>query len=160
MVQDPLPHFGLRHIKSFTTPQGEHSAELATIYQLAEETLDKLFAADIIVIGVPMYNLGIPSTLKTWIDNVTRAGRTFRYTEKGPEGLVKGKKAYLAIATGSIFSDDQLRSPLDFTEPYLRAALDLIGITDVTTFRVEDLCISGIKKNALNKTVEIANEQI
>jgi len=84
-------------------------------------------AADVIVIGVPVYNFSIPATLKAWIDLVARAGLTFRYTEDGPQGLLNGKKTYLSMASGGVVID----GPADFATPYLRHALGFIGIDDV-----------------------------
>jgi FMN-dependent NADH-azoreductase len=155
----PLPHLGVDQIKAFTTPQQDQTIEQSAIYQRAEEAISELFEANIIVFGVPMYNLGIPSTLKAWIDHVARAGRTFRYTESGSEGLVRDKKVYLAIASGSVFSDGKLQD-FDFTESYMKSILGLMGVTDVSTFRVEGLGIPGIKENALEKAIETVNEQI
>ena len=87
----------------------------------------ELQAADVIVIGMPVYNFGIPAALKAWVDMITRARLTFRYTENGPEGLLAGKKAYVVMATGGVPAG----SPADFATPYLRHALAFIGITDV-----------------------------
>ena len=83
--------------------------------------------ADIIVIGAPIYNFGVPASLKAWVDMIARARLTFRYTDQGPEGLLKGKKAYVVVASGGVPID----SPVDFATPYLRQALKFIGITDV-----------------------------
>jgi FMN-dependent NADH-azoreductase len=83
-----------------------------------------------------MYNFGIPSALKAWIDHVIRAGRTFRYTEAGPQGLVLGKKVVLFLASGGVYSDGPYKS-YDFQEPYLRTMLGFIGLTDVTVVRAQ-----------------------
>src|SRR5690606_13185688 len=117
-----------------------------------DEAIAALKAADIIVIGVPMYNFSIHSTLKAWIDHIMRAGVTFKYTEDGPVGLLGNKKVYLAIASGGVYSGD--RKQFDFTEPYLRAALGFIGITDITTYRVEGVAIPGIQEDAYSKAIE------
>jgi FMN-dependent NADH-azoreductase len=104
-----------------------------------ERTSDALVAelqsADVIVIGSPIYNFSIPAALKAWIDKIARARLTFRYTENGPEGLLKDKKAYLVIASGGVPVD----SPVDFATPYLRHALGFIGITDIEVIAADQL---------------------
>jgi FMN-dependent NADH-azoreductase len=99
-----------------------------------------------------MYNFSIPSTLKAWLDHIVRPGLTFSYSEKGPEGLVKGKKVYLILSTGGIYSEGPMK-PHDFVEPYLRFMLGFIGLTDITVFRVEGLAIPGIKETAMEKAI-------
>ncbi len=99
----------------------------------SEETLRQFLEADVVVIGAPMYNFGIPSTLKAWIDRVAVAGRTFRYTEKGPEGLAGNKKVIIASGRGGIHSG----AASDFQEPYLKFVLGFMGITDVEFVRAE-----------------------
>ena len=84
-----------------------------------------------------MYNFSIPSTLKAWIDHIARAGRTFRYTEAGPQGLLIGKKVYVVSARGGKTSG----TPMDFEEPYLRGVLGFLGLTDVTFINVEGLAM-------------------
>ncbi|TKR33378.1 FMN-dependent NADH-azoreductase [Luteimonas gilva] len=95
--------------------------------------------ADVIVIGAPMYNFAIPSTLKAWIDRITVRGKTFRYTEKGPEGLAGGKRVIVATGRGSAHGDD---APSDFQEPYLRFLFGFIGIKDVQFVRAEGVGLS------------------
>jgi FMN-dependent NADH-azoreductase len=107
----------------------------------ADTLIDELIAADTIVIGSPMINFGLSTQLKAWFDHVLRAGRTFRYTPAGAEGLVKGKKAYVVVARGSIYSEGALKA-LDFQEPHLRTLLGFIGITDVEFIRIEGVAIS------------------
>jgi FMN-dependent NADH-azoreductase len=110
--------------------------------------------ADAVVLGVPIYNFAIPSALKTWIDHVARVGRTFKYGAHGsPEGLVKGKKVYLAVASGGIYSEGPMKA-FDFAEPYLKAVLGFLGMTDIRTFRAEGTAIPNIKETALAKAIE------
>lgn len=149
----PFPHLEEVHFTSFFTPaEARTDAQLKAITH-SDAAVEELMEADIVVIGVPVYNFSIHSSLKTWIDHVVRAGLTFKYGEGGPEGLVKGKKVYLAISSGGVFSDGS-RKGLDFSEPYLKAILGFIGITDITTYRVEGLAIPGIRENALERAVE------
>ena len=121
--------------------------------------IDDLFAADIIVIGAPMYNFSVPTQLKAWIDRVCVAGRTFQYTATGPEGLLpKGKRAFIASARGGVYSGDSPAAAMDHQESYLTAVLGFMGITDVSVVRVEGLSMGEeVKAAALAKaTTEIA----
>lgn len=111
---------------NFTDPAARSEAQTAEL--AASETLvSELEAADQIVIAAPIYNFSIPASLKAWIDLVARARRTFRYTEAGPEGLLRGKTAWLVVASGGTALD----SEIDFATPYLRFILGFIGITDI-----------------------------
>jgi FMN-dependent NADH-azoreductase len=101
--------------------------------------IDELFAADIIVIGAPMYNFSVPSQLKGWIDRICVAGRTFQYGANGPEGLVIGKKVFIASTRGGVYTGDSPAAGLDHQESYLRGVLAFIGLTDVTVVRAEGL---------------------
>ena len=104
-----------------------------------DATMDRFLASDVIVIGAPMYNFGIPSTLKAWIDRVAVAGKTFRYTESGPEGLAKGKRMVIASGRGGMYGDE---SPADFQEAYLRHTFGFLGITDIEFVRAEGVAYS------------------
>ena len=104
----------------------------------AERVLQQFLDADVIVIGAPMYNFAIPSTLKAWIDRVTVAGRTFRYTDTGPEGLAGNTRVIIASGRGGIHSG----APSDFVEPYLGFVLGFLGITDVEFVRAEGVALS------------------
>lgn len=101
--------------------------------------IDDLFAADTVVIGVPMYNFSIPSQLKGWIDRIAVAGRTFKYDANGVQGLVTGKKLFLASSRGGFYTGDSPMAFLDHHEPYLKGMLGFIGITDVTVIRAEGI---------------------
>ncbi len=104
-----------------------------------DAVMDQFLASDVIVIGAPMYNFGIPSTLKAWIDRVAVAGKTFHYTENGPEGLATGKKLIVASGRGGIYGEG---SPADFQEAYLRHTLGFLGVTDVEFVRAEGVAYS------------------
>jgi FMN-dependent NADH-azoreductase len=103
------------------------------------QTITDFLDADVIVIGAPMYNFGIPSQLKAWIDRIVVKEKTFRYTQSGPEGLVKGKQVYVAVARGSVYAPG---SPAEFAESYLKHVFGFIGISDVTFVRAEGLGLS------------------
>lgn len=153
LTRSPFPHLDAVHLHSFVTPPGDRTGELAEAARYSEEAITELMDADILVIGVPMYNFGIHSSLKTWIDHVARSGITFRYTAEGPEGLVKGKQAYLAVSTGGIYSEGAGKS-LDFATPYLQKTLNFMGITDITTYRVEGTAVPELMEGAFSRTVE------
>ena len=117
--------------------------------------LQELFAADIIVIGAPMYNFSIPSQLKAWIDRVVVAGKTFRYGANGAEGLLKNKKVFIASSRGSVYAAGSPAAALEHHESYLTGVLSFIGLTDVTIVRAEGLALGAeVKEAALLKARE------
>ncbi|WP_339921694.1 NAD(P)H-dependent oxidoreductase [uncultured Flavobacterium sp.] len=145
------------HLAAFFTPENLQTDDDKEVIKISSDAIKETMEADIIVISVPLYNFGIPSTLKSWIDHIARAGFTFTYTENGPEGLIKNKKVYLAIASGGIYSEGPMK-PFDFTEVYLRAVLGFLGMTDITVFRVEGTVIPEIKDMAVTKALKTVNE--
>ena len=125
------------------------SAALGQDLAVGGAYIDDLFAADIIVIGAPMYNFSVPSQLKGWIDRVCVAGRTFRYGPNGPEGLLpKGKKVFIASTRGSVYSGSSPVAALDHQESYLKGVLAFIGLTDITIIRAEGLNLGDETKAA------------
>ncbi len=122
-----MPHVDQNWIEANLMPEEERSTDHQQRLSYSDSLVDELKAADVIVIGVPIYNFGIPAALKAWVDMVARARATFRYTENGPEGLLEGKKAYLVVASGGVAVD----SEVDFATPYMRHALSFLGITDI-----------------------------
>ena len=148
-----VPHLNTAHLRSFFTPQEQLTAEDQDAIRYSDAAISQLMAADIIVIGAPLYNFGIPSTLKAWIDHVARAGKTFRYDEQGPEGLVKGKKVYVAMSSGAVYSEGPYQS-YDFVSSYLKGVLGFLGMTDLTLLRVEGVNIPSLKEQALEKAIE------
>lgn len=159
LTDRPFPHLEEEHLRSFFTPAEDRTSEQIEAIKHSDQAIAEIKDADIIVIGVPMYNFGIHSTLKAWIDHVARAGVTFAYTAEGPKGLIKNKKVYLAIASGGIYSEGAYKS-YDFTEPYLRVLLGFLGMGDVTVFRVEGLNVEGIKEDALEKAFKEVDSKI
>jgi FMN-dependent NADH-azoreductase len=133
-----IPHLSGEFLKAWSTPPEQRSERERTLAQESDPLLEEVEAADVIIIAAPMYNFAIPSTLKSWIDHITRSGRTFRYTAEGkPEGLLKNKKVFVIAARGGIYTGDSPVKALDFQEPYLRAILGFNGLTDVTFVHVE-----------------------
>ena len=147
LVVDAAMHLSDAHLAAF---QGGEVGSAALGQDLATGSayLDELFAADIIVIGAPMYNFSIPSQLKGWIDRVSVAGRTFKYGANGPEGLVTGKKVFVASARGGVYSGSSPVAGLDHQETYLLGVLAFIGLTDVTIIRAEGLALGEESKTA------------
>lgn len=119
------------------TPEEGRSLEQKKILALSDELLAELMQADELVLGVPMHNFSIPSTLKLWIDQVMRVGKTFAYDAAGPKGLLKNKKATLLIASGGAYGEGTAMASLNFVAPYLRAVFGFIGIADVTIIAAE-----------------------
>jgi FMN-dependent NADH-azoreductase len=124
-----LPHLSGRSLAQLDQQESAQSAQV----------LGDFLAADVIVIGAPMYNFAIPSQLKAWIDRVVVAGKTFRYTQSGPEGLAKGKRVLIGLARGNVYGPG---SPAEFAESYLKHIFGFIGVTDVELIRAEGLALS------------------
>ena len=150
LTKEPLPHLDASFASGRALSPEKRSPAEAGALARSSVLLDELAAADIIVLAVPMHNFGLPSSLKAWIDHVVVPGRTFSYSEKGPEGLLKGKKAVVVVARGGVYSEGPMKQ-LDFQEPYLRAVLGFIGITNVHVVRVEGVAMGeGALKNAMD----------
>lgn len=138
LAKDPVPHLDAARFGAFLAKPEERSAEQRAAAAYSDALIAELRAADVIVLGLPMYNFGLPSTLKAWIDQIGRAGQTFRYTDKGSVGLLTGKKAYVFAARGGLYKG----TPRDTQTPYVRDFLAFIGITDVEFVYAEGLAIS------------------
>lgn len=133
---DPALHLTGIHVAA---RQGVASDDMTINADLVKGNayLDELIAADVLVIGAPMYNLTIPTPLKAWIDRIAIAGETFRYTATGPEGLLKGKKVFIASARGGVYSAGSPAAGFEHQESYLKGLLAFLGVTDVTIVRAE-----------------------
>lgn len=151
LAEKPMPHLGKSQIAELLT--GSRAEEDRNVLRDSDQAIAEVLQADTIVIGVPMYNFSIPSVLKAWIDHIVRAGWTFEFTAEGPVGLVTEMKAYLAIASGGIYSEGPLKAN-DFTEMYMKTILGFIGITDVSVVRVEGVAVSERRRTALEHAVE------
>lgn len=139
LAANPHPVLDEAALGALFTPAEHRTAEQAARVALDDALIAQLQSADVIVLGVPMYNFGVPVQLKTWIDAIAKAGTTFRYTENGPEGLIKGKKVYVALARGGIYRD----TPADSQVPYLKAVLGFVGMTDVDFIYAEGLAMGA-----------------
>jgi len=153
LLKSNVPHLDTAHLRSFFTPAEQLTPDDREAIRYSDNAISQLIAADIIVIGAPLYNFGIPSALKAWIDHIARAGKTFRYDENGPEGLVKGKKVYVAMASGAVYSDG-IYKPYDHVSTYLESVLGFLGMTDFTLYRAEGMNIPGLQENALDNAIE------
>ncbi len=140
LVKDRLPHLDEPTLKAMTTHDPVEAESLKGALRRSDQLTEELLSSDLLVIASPMWNFGIPSSLKAWIDHVVRAGKTFKYAGAGVEGLAKGKKAILVLASGGVFSEGPWK-PWDTVEPYLRQILGFIGIDDVQTVRAEGMNI-------------------
>ncbi len=136
LAGQPLPHW---------TPINDASDPVAMLNQ---QMLEEFLAADIVVIGAPMYNFGVTSSLKAWIDRVLVAGKTFRYTANGPEGLAGGKRVIIASSRGGMYGKGTASATMDFQEPYLRTAFGFIGIGEIEFVRAEGVAFSDEHKVA------------
>jgi FMN-dependent NADH-azoreductase len=149
LAADPIVPLNSEHLAVIRGGKPPQSPALGEDVSRGNAFIDELFAADIIVIGAPMYNFSIPAQLKTWIDRVIVGGRTFRYTETGPEGLLEPtKKVFIASSRGGAYPAGSPVAALDHHETYLRAALGFIGLTDVTVIRAEGLSFGDGAKAA------------
>ena len=138
VAANPIPHLDEQMLGAFFTPAEQRTTEQQAMVMLSEQLIAEVKAADVIVIGAPMYNFSITSTLKAWIDHVARAGITFKYGENGPVGLIEGKKVYVFTSRGGVYSEGPAKA-MDFHETYLRAVLGFIGITDIDFIHSEGL---------------------
>jgi len=143
LAENPPPHIGRDFVSGLQAQPDQQTREQSAAVALSDSLIAELSAADVLVLAVPMYNFGPPSTLKAWIDHVVRAGRTFSFSANGIEGLVKGKRAILVLARGGVYSEG-LYKPFDYQEPYLRAVLGFIGITDVEVIDVAGIAVGAI----------------
>lgn len=141
LTPDSMPHLSGETYIAMGKPATELTPEQKTAVALSDELIAEVEAADTIVLTAPMYNFTIPSTLKAWFDHIARAGRTFRYTAQGPQGLLKGKRVIVLIARGGNYSQGPMQA-FDFQTGYLRAVLGFLGMTDVTFINFEGLAMS------------------
>ncbi|WP_207632927.1 FMN-dependent NADH-azoreductase [Foetidibacter luteolus] len=151
---EPVPHLGALGFLALRTPEQERTQPQSTAAAYADMLVKEVTEADVIVIAVPFYNFNIPSTLKSWLDHIAVPGKTFTYQNAAgvPEGLVKGKKVYLAIALGGVYSAEPMKA-IDNTEPYLRSFLGFLGMKDVTVFRAEGMALPALREQSLQQAL-------
>jgi len=144
LAREPVPHLTAENFKAFTTSTAERTPGQQQAVEESDRLIGELQRADVIVIGLPMYNFGVPSTLKAYFDHVARAGVTFRYTAEGPEGLLKGKKAFVFATRGGRHAG----TPSDMQTAYVKQFLGFIGIRDVEFVYAEGLALGAGHREA------------
>jgi len=144
LAREPVPHLSAERFGAFLAQPGERTPEQQAVVDDSDALIDELNRADVIVLGLPMYNFGVPSTLKAYFDHVARAGVTFRYTEKGAVGLLTGKQAYVFATRGGFYNG----TDADTQTAFVRQFLAFLGITDVTFVYAEGLAVSEAAKQA------------
>ncbi len=156
LAADPIPHLTAERFTAFLSKPEQRSAEQQSVLDFSDALIAELEAADTIVMGLPMYNFGVPSTLKAYFDHIARAGKTFHYTEKGPVGLLTGKKAIIFAARGGLYQG----TPRDTETSYVRDFLAFLGITDVEFVYAEGLAMGDAKKQVALAEARIASDRI
>jgi FMN-dependent NADH-azoreductase len=144
LALQPVPHLDAARFGAFLAKAEDRTEEQAAVVAYSDQLIGELKSADVIVLGLPMYNFGVPSMLKAYFDHIARAGVTFRYTEKGPIGLLSGKQAYVFAARGGLY----VGTPKDTQTPYVQTFLGFLGIEDVQFTYAEGLNISPATKLA------------
>ena len=143
VAAEPVPHLDGARVAAFFAKPDERSAEQKAVIAYSNQLIEELRAADVIVLGLPMYNFGVPSQLKAWFDHIARAGETFKYTEKGAVGLLNGKRAYVFAARGGQYAG----TPNDWQTQFVSYFLGFIGITDVEFVYAEGLALGEESRN-------------
>ena len=154
LAADPVPHLDGARVGAFFAKPEERSAEQRAVIAYSDALIDELRRADVLVLGLPMYNFGVPSQLKAWFDHLARAGETFKYTEKGAVGLITGKKAYVFAARGGVYGDDHSQSD------FVRQFLGFIGITEVEFVYAEGLAIGPESRNKSLSAAQVHSKRL
>jgi|SRR5688572_18042979 len=153
LVADPVPHLDAARVGAFFAKAEARTAEQKAVIAYSDALIDEVRQADVIVLGLPMYNFGVPSQLKAWFDHLARAGVTFKYTDKGAVGLLTGKKAYVVVTRGGVYGAAQD----EFETGFVRQFLGFVGITDVEFVVAEGLALG---EESLNKSMAAAQAQV
>ncbi len=144
LAADPVPHLTAARFAALLAPAEQRTAEQQQIARFSDQLIEELRSAEVLVLGLPMYNFGVPSQLKAYFDHIARAGHTFRYTAHGPVGLLTGKKAYVFAARGGLYQG----TPLDSQTQYVRDFLAFLGISDVEFVYAEGLAIDAAQRES------------
>jgi FMN-dependent NADH-azoreductase len=144
LAKEPVPHLDGERFGAFLSKPESRTEKQKAVLQYSDSLIDELRRADTIVLGLPMYNFGLPSALKAYFDHIARAGVTFRYTDKGSVGLLTGKKAYVFATRGGLYEG----TPRDTQTPYVRDFLAFLGITDVEFIYAEGLAMGDASRKA------------
>jgi len=156
LAANPIPHLGGATVGAYFTPADKRTAEQQAAIALSDELVAEIQAADVVVIGAPMYNFNIPSVLKAYFDHIARAGVTFKYTEQGPVGLLTGKKVVVFSTRGGLYAG----TPNDVETPFVRQFLGFLGMTDVNFVYAEGLAYGDEKKAEAMKAAKAEVEKL
>ena len=156
VASEPVPHLDSDRFGAFVAKADERTPAQQDVIAFSDALIDELKTADVIVLGLPLYNFGIPSTLKAYIDHIARAGLTFRYTETGPVGLLMGKKVYVFAARGGKYAG----TPLDSQTDYIRAFFGFLGMTDIEFVYAEGLAMGEEPKQAALALAHVELERL
>jgi FMN-dependent NADH-azoreductase len=157
-----IPYLNESWIEAAYTPEAQRTPEQRDMLALSDKLIAEIFAADVILLGIPMHNHSVPATFKAWIDQIARAGKTFNYTDKGPKGLVPSSKKVVAVLSrGGLYSPEAVQGAMDFQVFYLRQVLGLIGLTDVTFVHADRQGMGGqaaqlATENAVRQVASVA----
>ena len=153
LATNPFPQLEAAKLQSWSTAAPDRTPAQHEAVKHSDDAIAEVQAADVLVVDAPLYNFNVPSTLKAWIDHIVRAGITFQYVDGKPKGLIEGKKVYVAMASGNIYSEGAYTG-YDFIPPYLKAVFGFIGMTDVTVARAEGAAIPGVQDAAVQKGLD------
>jgi len=149
-LADALPQIDETWVGANFTPADQRTDQQRETLALSDTLISELRASDTIIIGVPVYNFGVPTALKAWIDLIARAGETFQYAENGPQGLLENKKVYIAMASGGV----PVGSPMDYATTYLKQVLNFVGLTDIEIIAADGMAVDP------ENTMKAANEAV
>jgi FMN-dependent NADH-azoreductase len=156
--KEPLPDVSDAFVSGRMLAADQRNARETQAIAVSDVLVGELMAADVVVLATPMHNFGVSAAVKTWIDHIVRPGVTFSYSASGPMGLAKGKKLILALASGGIYADGPMKA-YDFQEPYLRAVLGFLGMTDVEVVRIEGVALGeDAERNAVKSAKARADD--
>ncbi len=156
LTQDAIPHLDGSRITALFTPAEQRTAEQQAIVDFSDQLIAEIQTADAVVIGVPMYNFSIPSQLKAYFDHLARAGVTFKYTDKGPVGLLQNKPVYIITTRGGIHKDQ----PSDSQTGFVKTFLGFLGLTDVQFIYAEGLNMGDKKDASLIEAKKVIHQQL
>jgi FMN-dependent NADH-azoreductase len=152
VAAEAVPHLNAQRMSAFMSKPEERTAQQQAVIDYSDALIEEIRRADVIVLGLPLYNFAIPSELKAYFDHIARTGVTFRYTENGPVGLLTGKKVYVFAARGGIYAG----TPNDTQTPFIRTILGFLGMTDVDFVYAEGLAMGEERKQAALSNAETA----
>ena len=153
-----IPYLSESWIEAAYTPEAQRTPAQRDLLALSDTLIAEIFAADVVLLGIPMHNHSVPATFKAWIDQIARVGKTFSYTDKGPKGLVPSNKKVVAVLSrGGVYAPEGTPGAMDFQVSYLRQILGLIGLTDVTFVHADR---QGMGGQAAQLATEKAIQQV